>query len=1311
LQQEIIRVQDSPDFALFFNGQLQTEDLLLREKLGNQVNRYGAEVESDTHASSVLEKRRKAVVSREWQIDPASDKPKDVLAADICRMTLERLNFDEGCENLLNAVLVGRFPTEIMWASDTLDMPNGTAREVYMPTELRGKDPARIVFSLLDKATNPNKTMICKGFVARQLTRQNMFVGEPLPANKVVIHSYGSKTGNPYGLGLGNKLWWMVRFKKEVLKFWLIFLDKFAQPTPYGETPDGGDKAEMEDFLQRITGGSWAVLPAGFKVNFLEAQRTSSVSTYEGFENWIDAQVSKCVLGETLTTQHQDTGGSRAATQVHNDVRKEIAKADSDNLSSTVEEYLLKPITLFNVPGARTPQIYRLFEEQEDLNTRAERDNVLFSWGWKLKEESVVTIYGDDYFYEKPEPPPNPFDNPIAPGKQNGDGNGSTDDGRNQSKPDQPDGDLPDLTLDEDEGIAVGLGSIAYGYNPNRDDRGRFASGSGHGSSGGGSSSKGGNGKARKALKTAVGGAEHVAENVTSWKAGKLLGGAIAHIASTHGVDHEAAKLIAETAVQATVATLIHARNPKHTGATAKELATHFIAEAAAAFVGKVSHGSAEGVVAALGGEHEVKMIAAAIAGKGAGLATNITANRSGLAATLAARLGVPAGRLHAILQKALPQNASHSTDYANPGKAVRLTKADQQAIYELTRAGYILAAMEDLRTSDKAAKSDKSDNSELGEYLPEYRAVIHKVIKYTIADSAEPLHIGLEYIPGDVRFRGTKHARKLRHGYGHIRNHVAEDGEALDGYVHPDLTDPPDDYPTPNTLYKVRQLKPNPDGTDDWVYDEAKLMIGFPTMDDAESAYLSEMPEQFYGGISRMSASELSQYRKPDFEEDREPEKEFEGGELVPLTFEMDGDIHFVTNETGEVLFYNPDQPRDARGRWISTKGGGGGGGGSSSSNATKKTTAKKTAAKKSGKATNKTAETKKTAKTSKTATGSKAGTKTEEKGITNSRTARANKSKSKTESGQASGDTTKEGTAKRSSTRSRKAKLQLHTQAGEPDIRGIDAHVRAKHKVDELQAAHDALKTKIDAKRERGEKVSLPESRKLYSTESKLEKAREASSAEGLKLSAEAIKTAPTYNEARAVKPQHGMSRTENMWSVQHDGIIYHGTGVVHETHPVVKTVRNMGTGEPLPHSLTRHTGNVYTTNQANKDDAHWRKVYTNFTASAATGGNGDVVIYNGGSATRNTMIHEMGHNLAKGRYGATSPKTDSEFQKASLTGVHVTSYAKNSISEDFAESVAAYFTNPAKLKEASSERFSVINKIIKDEKFSGQEQISTE
>lgn len=356
-----------------FGGVMRiTDDTLLSRGGGRGLLIYD-DIERDCHAYAVLQKRKMAVIAREWSVQPASNNRADLRAADLVREQLSNLagdvpddevlaqvtGFDAVCLNMLDAILKGFSVGEIMWQ---------TSGPEIVASEIRARDQRRFAFM-------PGT----RGYKLTLKTWENLLPGVPVPPRKFIVHSFGSKNGNPYGLGLGNRLFWPTYFKRQDITFWLTFVDKFAAPTgigkyPAGATPD--DQAKLLGALSALASESGVIIPDGMAIDLLEAARSGSIDSYEKLARYMDEQISEAVLGETLSTNLRG-GGSLAAAKVHNDVRLELVQADSDLLCSTLNSTLVRWICLLNCPGATPPKVWRDCTAPDDLKTKAERDGIL----------------------------------------------------------------------------------------------------------------------------------------------------------------------------------------------------------------------------------------------------------------------------------------------------------------------------------------------------------------------------------------------------------------------------------------------------------------------------------------------------------------------------------------------------------------------------------------------------------------------------------------------------------------------------------------------------------------------------------------------------------------------------------------------------------------------------------------------------------------------------------------------------------------------------------------------------------------------
>jgi phage gp29-like protein len=404
LTDDIASAESDPRYYLFnLGGMIASPDDTLLYQLGGDADQYDL-VLKDAHAKAILETRDRNVVCREWKVEPASQSKLDKKAADVVKDILNAgvrgtsggvFDFDQFCSDLNSyPLLKGNAFIEVKWNID--------GKTTYIESATP-KPNHRFKFRLPGEIKEDIGYYM--GYEIRVLSQGDMFEGATVPTKRIICHSYGRRNDNPWGIGLGRVLYWLaVVFKKELIKQRLIYLDKYAQPTLLGKGGEKSTLAQRDEFnkvLAQIIKGGYGTLPPGWDATFLEAQRNSTTDVYQGAIDWCNSEMSKMVLGETLSLELPKGSGSRAATQTHQDGSTiYLAKFDSDRISTAPLRELSGWITELNVPGAKPPTIWRNFPElndAEDLNARVNRDNTLNAIGYKIKPEAVKEVYGDIY--------------------------------------------------------------------------------------------------------------------------------------------------------------------------------------------------------------------------------------------------------------------------------------------------------------------------------------------------------------------------------------------------------------------------------------------------------------------------------------------------------------------------------------------------------------------------------------------------------------------------------------------------------------------------------------------------------------------------------------------------------------------------------------------------------------------------------------------------------------------------------------------------------------------------------------------------
>lgn len=370
-------------FESMFMGVIRPNDPLLGEN-GNNWQIY-RDLKRDGKVFSGLQKRTLALISRPWTVQPVDDESQ--ADAEVVQRILERFNFDALCANLLEALLYGFAPAEVVW----------TVRDgLVMPARVVKRAQRRFVY-VQDNDKSPPEL--------RLLTSEDMVRGAALPPRKFIVHRVNPEDDNPYGTGLGLQLYWAAFFKRKGIIAWNKLCDRFGTPTPWGKHPRNAGPAEKNTLfaaLKAFSNDGVIMTPDGTMIELLESKLTGSVTTHESLCNYMDDWISEVILGQE--PRQKGGGALAAASKEREDVRLELTQADSDLLSETLNSTLIAWICEYN--GLAPCTVYREIEGEEDKKAESETDKNVHGMGFQLTLDAVRAKYGDGW--EKRETPPAP---------------------------------------------------------------------------------------------------------------------------------------------------------------------------------------------------------------------------------------------------------------------------------------------------------------------------------------------------------------------------------------------------------------------------------------------------------------------------------------------------------------------------------------------------------------------------------------------------------------------------------------------------------------------------------------------------------------------------------------------------------------------------------------------------------------------------------------------------------------------------------------------------------------------------------------
>lgn len=307
--------------------------------------------EKDPHLFSQLQTRKNAVTGLDFEIIPFSDDPRDKEIADFVEEQLNSIESFEDVEtDLLDAIGKGFAVSEIIWGYDE-------GRVVVQ--DIKSRHQKRFFWDSVDDS-----------FKVRTIEAPE---GIQLQRNKFIIHKYKARSGHPSRAGILRVVAWMYLFKNYDLKDWVSFAEVYGLPLRLGKYAPGAseaDKTALMRALIQIGADAAGIIPDGTTIDFITTEKTGSTDLYERLARYCDEQISKAVLGQTLTSD--SGGGSYAQSKTHNDVRHDLTVADCKALASTLRRDLIRPLCIFNFgEDKRIPKLRFDCEESEDLTQTA----------------------------------------------------------------------------------------------------------------------------------------------------------------------------------------------------------------------------------------------------------------------------------------------------------------------------------------------------------------------------------------------------------------------------------------------------------------------------------------------------------------------------------------------------------------------------------------------------------------------------------------------------------------------------------------------------------------------------------------------------------------------------------------------------------------------------------------------------------------------------------------------------------------------------------------------------------------------------
>ena len=178
--------------------------------------------------------------------------------------------------------------------------------------------------------------------------------------HKFIIHAPQLRGDYPTREGLGLQLCEWFVLKRVGARMGAQYLERWGKPfmditfsTGDDDKPRAADKPDIERAVAAsgaIGAGSMSgwVHPDSVQVNAKSHDAGKKAVTFPEWIELCNGEISKPVLGNTLTTEVGSTGGNRALGQVHGDEEAKILAYDAQAMCDTLDEQLIASLVRLN---------------------------------------------------------------------------------------------------------------------------------------------------------------------------------------------------------------------------------------------------------------------------------------------------------------------------------------------------------------------------------------------------------------------------------------------------------------------------------------------------------------------------------------------------------------------------------------------------------------------------------------------------------------------------------------------------------------------------------------------------------------------------------------------------------------------------------------------------------------------------------------------------------------------------------------------------------------------------------------------------
>ncbi len=339
---------------------------------------YSEIVTGDAHVSTEFGKRKLALLGDTESIQPRRPKnPEDELAAEAITDLTSHADWLDAMKWLLDASC---FPVTVLEKTFKPSIRPGLRFELAslkgVPYRLLDYSSGRLRIEDTDAAGMPLGTF-----------------HEADPERYIVHRGHLLTSPDQWGGPMRAILFWWL-FMVMGRDWWIRFLERFGSPFMLGKFDSGDDESRavlMSAFgsATRLLG---LVVTRETDVELVQGSDKNTGEVFERFAKFASEQISKVIVGQTLSADSKALGLGSGAADLHGEVRQDFRQWDSKVTGNTLRCQLFAPYLRINGIAGQAPTIQWGGESGDDNKTTAVVVKTYSEAGLRIKDESLPVL-------------------------------------------------------------------------------------------------------------------------------------------------------------------------------------------------------------------------------------------------------------------------------------------------------------------------------------------------------------------------------------------------------------------------------------------------------------------------------------------------------------------------------------------------------------------------------------------------------------------------------------------------------------------------------------------------------------------------------------------------------------------------------------------------------------------------------------------------------------------------------------------------------------------------------------------------------